>query len=136
MVSRLIEKIKSHRHYKTGKNFAKYFIVGSIFTLLSIFLMWFFIDIAKFSGLIGSTIATAIIFVGKYYGSVFIGLIKPKFIKYSSTAIVFSLLTIFFMWLMVDILGISAIISSSVVTISLFLLRFLSFYFVGIIKDV
>ena len=132
----MLNKIKGYNHYKTGKNFVKYSVIGGIFTILSIFLMWFFIDIFKFSGLIGSAIPTILLFFGKYYASVFVDLIKPKFIKYSSTAIVFSLLTIFFMWLMVDVFSISAIVSSSAVTITLFVFRFLSFYFIGIIKDV
>ena len=116
-------------------NFVKYVITGFIWAFLNVFLIWFFIDVAELSGLIGSTIVVIIILLGKYATYLFIGLIKPHFFKYLSTAIVFPVLNVFLIWLTIDIMGAPTVITSAIVAVLLFVLKFIAFNMLGLIKE-
>lgn len=120
---------------KYAKNFTKYMVVGLIWTLLNVVFMWFFIDVFKFTALTGSTIVVFFLVIGKYFAYVFINLIRKNFLKYISTVIGFSLANIFFMWLAVDIMKFSTVISSAVIVATLFMLRFVMFNLIGLVKE-
>ena len=126
---KMISKIK-----KQGKNFSKYLFIGSLWTILNIFFMWFFIDVLSFSTLVGSTIVVVILFLSKFYAYRVIGYIAGDFLKYSYVSIGFALANIFFMWLFVDKVGISTIISSAIISYGLFILRFIAFDIAGLVK--
>lgn len=59
---------------------------------------------------------------------------KRSFIHYFWTGVVFTTLNIVLLWFAIDILKISTIISSSVIITSTFLLRYVVFRWLGVIK--
>ncbi len=117
------------------KNFSKFCFIGFIWTLLNIFLMWLTIDIIKMPTAIGSTIVVLFLFVTRFYVYVLIRLIYPKFIKYSVTNISFALANIILVWTFIDIFKIPTVISSAVVVYGLFIIKFIVFNKVGLIKN-
>lgn len=99
-----------------------------------VFFIWLFIDILKISTLISSSIIVGSIFIGKFYLYVLIGLIEPKFIKYTTTNISFSIANVLLLYLLIDILSIPTITSSAGTVVGLFFLRFIIFNKIGLIK--
>ncbi len=119
---------------KHAKNFTKYSIIGVIWTLLNVTFMWMFIDALKFTALIGSTIVVVVLIIMKYFAYVLWHMIHGKFFKYLSTVIVFNIANVALMWLAVDIMSFPTIISSVIIVSSLFLLKFVTFNLVGLVK--
>lgn len=135
LLRKIAKKVVNHKYYKHGKNFSKYLIVGIIWTALNIASMWFFIDIRGFPTVYASSVIAAVLFFGKFYVYLFVNLIENKFLKYASATIGFYLSSIFFMWLFVDVMGLKAVTSSTIIVAAFFVLRFLFFYKVGLIKN-
>ena len=133
-MKKAIRRFKKTKTVGYAYDFGKYLFVGIIWTLLNIFLMWLFIDILGFSTVTGATIVVIGVFFGKYYSYRIIKLIKDQFTKYAVTNIAFSAAQIPLMWLFVDFVGISVVISSTIITVALYILRFICFYAVGLIK--
>ena len=119
---------------KTAKDFIKFFSVGATWTLINIFLLWLIIDIIGMSGWAGSTLVVIIAFFGRYYTYLLIDLINKHFIKYASTNATFSLATIALMSLFVDVFHLPAKISAPVIILGLFILKFLVFKKINLIK--
>lgn len=130
----IIEKIKNHKHFHIGKNFAKYLITGIIYTVLTIFLMWFIIDYIGIPTVVGASLVVVFVFFTKYYIYRAIRFMQKGFLKYTSTVISFHVANVVLMWLFVDILRIPTVISSSIVVVGLFILRFIVFYIIGLVK--
>lgn len=118
---------------KHGKKFSLFLIIGVFKTLISISLNWLFIDIMHLWALFGSTLATAIVFFITYYTYIAAKVIKPSFLKYTSTTISFNIITIGLIWVLVDFAGFSGALSSTIVIGSLFILRYLFFNKIGLI---
>lgn len=116
------------------KNFLIFFLIGIIWTLLNVLLMWIFIDLLGIPTIIGSTIVVLFVFVTRYYAYVLIGLIHPRFARYTTTNIAFSLANIILVWLFIDILHIPTVVSSAVVIYGLFILKFFAFDKIGLLK--
>lgn len=123
-----------HKIYKTGKDFTKYLIVGILYTLLYIFLMWLFIDIFKIHTIIASTVIVFSILILKFYTYVIINLIHHRFLKYITIELGFILSNIFLAWLLIDVIHIPTVISSSIIVYCLFMLRFVVFKVSKLIK--
>jgi len=115
-------------------HFSKYFIVGLIWNLLAIFLVWVFIDRFHFPTVLVSFLVVATLFVGKYITYRKINLVHKKFFTYASVVIWTSLGNIFLMWLLVDIIGWSGALSQTFIAGFIFLLRFSGFYSTGLSK--
>jgi putative flippase GtrA len=122
------------KHKKTAVDFIKFLSVGGVWTLINIVLMWLLIDLLGMAGWLGSTIVVIIAFLGRYYTYLSINLIHNHFIKYASTNITFSVTTILLMSLAVDVLKFPAIISAPVIIMGLFILKFLVFNKINLIK--
>jgi len=135
LLEKIKRKIKNHRYYRHGKNFSKYFLIGILWTFLNIFLMWLSIDILKFPTVYAASAVVVILFTGKFYVYRLVNLIENKFLKYTYTVIGFYIANIFLMWLFVDIMGWKAVISSTIIVYALFILRFIAFNLVGLIKE-
>ena len=133
-MKKIIHKIKNHKHFNIGKNFAKYLFIGIIFTFITIFLMWFVIDFIGIKTIIGASIVIVLVFFTKYYSYRLTGFMKKEFLKYASTSIGFSIANVILMWLFVDIFLIATVISSTIIVYSLFILRFIVFYMAGLVK--
>ncbi len=122
---------------KDAKNFAKYLIIGIIWTIFYVYLMKIVIDIMKIPTLIGSTLAVSLVFIGKFYSYVLVKLMKngvKNLLKYASIDSISIVLNITLVWFFIDILRIPTVISSSTVVIILFIGRFIVFKVIGLIK--
>ena len=134
-IERIIEKIVNHKYYKKGKDFSKYSFIGVLWTTLNIFFMWLMIDMLKFPTVYSAFAVVTTLFVGKFYAYRLIGFMENNFLKYASTVIGFQVANIFFMWLFVDIFKWKAVVSSAIIVTTLFVLRFVVFNKVGLIKN-
>lgn len=121
-------------HHKYSANFIKYLLVGVLFTLLNIFMMWVAIDVWKFSTVVASTVIVVLLFFGKFYAYLALKMIHNSLLKYCLASGVLALVNIFLMWLFVDILGMSAALSATIITNLLFVLRFLAFDLFKLLK--
>ena len=122
---------------KIGKiffQFSKYSLVGIIATVLNISLMWLFIDILNFNTKIIAAIVIIALFFLKFYMYIAINLMHNRLDKFFYVNSVSAFLNWLFMWIFVDFLGISAVISSSIIVITLFVLRFIIFKIIKLIK--
>ena len=117
------------------QNFLKYLSVGIIVTLLNIFFSWIFIDVIGIRAIISSTIVGFSIFFIKYHSYTRINLIKKKFHLFLCVNLSSVLLYILSTAIMIDMFKIPTLISIPFVVVSLFLLRFFAFYWIGIIKS-
>lgn len=122
---------------KEAHNFGKYTIIGVIITFLDIFLMWLVVDIAKFPTLISAISIVSILHITKFYGYVLIKLIghnMKNFLKYASVNIFSAIINIFGVWILIEMIGFTAALSTSIVVMSLFVGRFVIFRKIGLIK--
>ena len=62
--------------------FIRFFLVGLVWTIVNIYLMWLAIDILGLFGWLGSTLVTILVLIGKYYSYIWIKLIQPKFMRF------------------------------------------------------
>ena len=116
------------------KYFSLYVIFGVVWSALNVFFMWLVLDIIRMPTLLGSTLVVFGTFILRYYSGLFIGLLKPSFIKYTITNISFSLANIFLVWFFIEILFIPVVIASAVPVVILFILKYFVFNMLGVIK--
>ncbi len=128
-------QILSRSKLKYGKDFAKYLIVGILYTFINIFLMWLFIDVLRTGTVLGSILAVSIIFITKYFAYIWVGFMVKGFLKYSFVTGLMSIVNVVLMWLLVDILKIPTVLSSTIIVYSMFIVRFISFYAVGLVRN-
>jgi len=115
-------------------NFRKYVAIGAIFSLLEIFSLWVFIDIMK-----KPTLAYSIMIIGaltmlKFYSYVIAGMMKNRIFGYMFVLGVFYILNVVFIWLLVEVIGLSAALSSAFLAAAFFILRFLTYDKVKLLK--
>ncbi len=108
-------------------NFSKYSIVGVVFTVIYIFLMWLFVDILKVNTLISSCIVVVGIHIVKYIAYKQVKLIHKQFNKYTYVQVGSGVLNVVGFWFLVDGLHLSTVFSSLSITSVLFVLRFILF---------
>ena len=120
---------------KYGKDFTKYLFVGILYTFINIFLMWLFIDVLRTGTVLGSVLAVSIIFITKYFAYIWVGFMVKGFLKYSLVTGLMSIVNVALMWLFVDILKIPTVLSSTIIVYSMFIVRFVSFYAVGLVRN-
>jgi len=108
-------------------SFGKYLIVGIIFTVVNVILMWFVIDILGLYSALGASIVVSIIFIAKFYTYVAINFLKKNLLGYAIVNLSSMLLNILLVWFFIEIVGLTTISSSSLVVLLLFLGRFIAF---------
>jgi hypothetical protein len=106
------------------RNFIKYSIIGAIFTFFNVFFNWLLIDILKLNSVLSSSIVVIVLFIGKYYTYLWTKFIQRNITGYLIISASSIILNVFFIWFFVDIIGLSALISSSFVVTSLFIVRY------------
>ncbi len=119
---------------KLARDFSKFFVVGIVWTIINIFLMWATIDVGGMPGWLGSGIVVVISFFGRYYHYLYVNLIEREFGKYAITNILFGLLTVAGMSVAVDALHYPAKFSAPVVVGCLYVVKFAVFEKTGLIK--
>ncbi len=134
-LEKIIENVVNHKYYRRGRDFSKYLVIGVIWTFLNIFLMWLLIDYWRFPTIYSTVGASVLLFFSKFYAYILVGLIENKFLRYTSTVIGFYIANVFLMWLFVDVIGLKAVISSTIIVVGSFVLRFVFFHKIGLIKN-
>ncbi len=129
----LIDKIKSQIavHKST---FLVFSIIGVLKTVSTVLLNWLFIDLVHLPAIMGSSIAYGIVFVGTYVTYIKSNTIHKGFIKYTILVLSLNLFSVFFVTYLVDYVGLTGYQSSMIATVSFFLLRYISFHKLGILK--
>lgn len=107
-------------------NFGKYAAIGIIFSLLEILFLWIFIDLLKKPTFAYTSIIVGALTILKFYSYVFIDMMKNRIARYMLVLGVFYVLDVFFIWMLVKI-GFSAALSSAILSMILFVLRFLAY---------
>ena len=115
------------------KSFSAFTGIGIMYAVLQIVLLWLFVDILTFETLITTAVVATLLYVIKFYTYVFVKLMKNKFMHYNATNFIMLVLNILFVWILVDFLGMLASVSSALVSIIFFILRFVILRKVGII---
>ena len=114
-------------------NFGKYAAIGIIFSLLEVFFLWIFIDLLKKPTFAYTSIIVGALTILKFYSYVFVGMMKNKIARYMLVLGVFYVLDVSFIWLLVKI-GFSAAFSSAILSMVLFVIRFLTYDKVKLLK--
>lgn len=115
-------------------HFIRFSIVGAVWTAVNIAIMWLLIDVLGLAGWLGSTIGIAVLYIGRYYNYLWLKVIEPKFWKYVYASGLFSLFMIAGMTVAVDVLGYKAFYPSIILTALSFILKFLFFKRIKLLK--
>jgi len=121
-------KVKKHT-----KKFSMFILIGILKSLAIVLLSWIIIDLLKVKALIASTVIITIMFFLTYLAYIKAKVIKPRFLRYTSATISFSIATIMLIWFFVDFMGFSGALSSMIVVGTLFIVRYLFFNIIGLI---
>ncbi|MEK6983799.1 MAG: hypothetical protein AABX33_04455 [Nanoarchaeota archaeon] len=113
---------KKFKSYRT--NFQKYTVIGSIFSLLEIFFLWIFIDLLNKPTLRYSIIIIGALTMLKFYSYVMSGMMKNRIFSYMLVLGIFYVLNVVFVWLLVEVIGLSAAFGSAFLTAAFFVFRF------------
>lgn len=108
-------------------NFEKYAVIGVIFSLLEVFFLWIFIDLMKKPTLTYSIMIIGALTMLKFYSYVIAGMIKNRIFRYMFVLGVFYILNVVFIWLLIEVIGLSAALSSAFLAAAFFILRFLTY---------
>lgn len=113
-------------HRKYYANFKKYIIVGFVFSLLEILFLWFFVDMQKKPIVVYSVVIYGASTILKFYTYVLSGMMKHNILGYIFVLVLFYLMSVGSLLLLVRV-GFSAGLSSAFISMSFFLLRFLAY---------
>lgn len=130
-----IKKFIGGKIRKYNINFKKYAIIGIIFSLLEVFFLWFFIDLMKKPTLAYSTVIIGILTLLKFYSYVAFGMMKNRIFRYMLVLGIFYAINVFFLWVLVEMIGLSALFSSVLLGGAFFILRFLTYDKVKLLKN-
>ena len=118
-----------------SKNFVKFILVGAIWTIIPIIMAGYLIDLMNIYVIIASTIIASTTFIGKYSSYLFVKFLKRKsFKKYTLIQGGFAIINISSMYFLVEILNLTGILSAAILSISLFFVRFSSFYILKAVR--
>ncbi|MCK4901752.1 MAG: hypothetical protein KAS76_00230 [Thermoplasmatales archaeon] len=122
-------------------DFSKYTIVGIIVTIITISLTWFLIDIGNLHTILATSLVVVLAHLIKFYSYKKIKLFNRRqvaylqFTLYTVIVFCFSILHIVLVWFLIDILYLRTLLSVTVVTVGIFLARFISFKIANLITD-
>jgi len=134
-------KLRDFLKKKLVMDFSKYFAIGIIVTIMGIFLTWFLIDIFVINTIIARFSVLASLHFVKFFSYRITKLFSRKklghiqFIIYTVIVGFCYLLDIFLVWLLIEVLHIKTLISVTLVTGGLFLLRFILFKATRLIEE-
>jgi putative flippase GtrA len=107
--------------------FIRFSVVGGVWTVINIGIIWLLVDEWKMAGWLGSSIGMIILYIGRYYSYLLLKVIEPQFWKYVYASGIFSLFMVGAMYVAVDLLHYTGLASSIVITALSFALKFLFF---------
>jgi len=118
-----------------SRNIIKFGMVGAIWTIIPIIMAGYLIDLMNIYVIIASTIIASTTFIGKYSSYLFVKFLKRKsFKKYTLIQGGFAIINISSMYFLVEILNLTGILSAAILSISLFFVRFSSFYILKAVR--
>jgi hypothetical protein len=110
------------------KNFTKYFMTGVVMTILTTFLMWFFVDIVGYLAVYVNPIMNTCVFLLKfitYHKIKMFNKNRSNFFKYLGVWLFLLVLSTFLLWIFVDIMGLWVVFVTLCVVVLNFILRFI-----------
>ncbi len=107
--------------------FIRFSVVGGVWTAINIGIIWLLVDELGLPGWLGSSIGMVILYIGRYYSYLLLKVIAPRFWKYVYASGIFSLFMVGAMYVAVDLLHYTGLVSSIVITTLSFVLKFLFF---------
>lgn len=119
---------------KHSKSFSKFTFVGGAFYFLATAGNGLLIDFLRMDALMGAGIVMSVLFVLKYWSYRFVGVMNADFLTYCLGSIVMTLLGIIFVWLLVDLAGLTGTVSTVITYGSIFTLRYFAFTKLKLIK--
>ena len=131
---RNISNLFSIKFQKHRKKMSHFLAMGIVKSLLLIFLSWILIDILRLPAWSGSLGVVILGFFITYFLNVVTRLIKPGILKYFFGTLIFNILTFIFLWFFVDIVGLSGTVSTAIITVVFFFLRYIFFNMIGLIE--
>ncbi len=120
---------------KYYNNFKKYSIIGIAFAVYEIFLLWLFIDTLGKSTLVSSILIIGSSTIFKFYIYVYSGMMKKNFLGYIIVLGAFYGTNVVLVWFFVEVLGFWASFSSIFLAIVFFILRFLAYDKLNLLKS-
>lgn len=114
--------------------FFRFSLAGGIWTVINIGMMWLLIDVWHLPGWLGSTLSIVILYIGRYYTYLMLNAMEPRFWRYVSASSVFSVFIIGAMTVAVDFMDFKALYASIVITGLSFLLKYVFFKKVNLIR--
>lgn len=119
---------------KDFSTFVRFAVVGAVWTAINIGSDILLIDYLDLPGWLGAIISYVILYVGRYYTYLIFKVIEPQFWKYVYSTLVFTLI----MWGMkvvaIDVLGYSAMVASTVITVLAFVLKYFFYKSINLLK--
>ena len=112
------------KYYKLTKNFSIFLIIGILTSVAQALLLWLLVDNLKYPVFITTLIVALVVYLAKYYAYVSIGIMENKFIQYNIINLAILLLNVVVIWLMVNFLGFFASVSSVILAVTFFIIRF------------
>ena len=125
----MTEKIRSLKW-----QFSKYTILGIVASIINIGYMWLFVDVLQQNTIIHATLITIILFFAKYYGYIYTNLLHKGMKEFFMVQVVSGILNIILNWIVIDFIGLNALIGTTIVVGILFVGRFIMFKMMGKIK--
>ena len=119
--------VDTMKNNKLAKGFGKYLFGGIAWSALSIFLAWFLIDSLKMYAYTSSMIIATLGIVIRFYFYVLVKLIKKEFLKFVSTEVLFSLLTVLSMTITIDIMKVPTLTATPFIIAGVFILKFIGY---------
>jgi putative flippase GtrA len=120
---------------KLPTSFSKYLGIGVSATLLNIGLLSLLVDLLDLNVAISTAFVVTMVFFYKFHAYVHIQLLHPQLGKFFMISGTSAILNGVFTWAIIEMGGMPAYIGSTIVIGTLFVLRFVAFKWLGMIKE-
>lgn len=115
-------------------NFSKYTMIGVVFYFLFVGLNGLLIDVLHFPTFMTSLLVFLVLFLVKFFASVYLGVIKSRFALYVASNTLISLAAPFGVWLAVEQWHLPASLSTAVILAGVFVVRYVVMGRVGLLN--
>lgn len=120
---------------RDSSRFIRYTLVGALWTVINIGTDVLLVDYVKLPGWAGTLISLVILYIGRYYSYLFLDVIKPEFLKYVSSTLIFTLCIWVVKIVALDVFSYSAMVASPSITLLAFILKFFFYRSIGLLQS-
>lgn len=115
--------------------FLRYSLVGVVWTAFNIGSDVLLVDYWDLPGWLGTLIGLVILYIGRYFSYLLLKVIEPQFLKYVYSTAIFTLLIWGLKIVALDVLNYSALVSSPIITVLAFVLKYFFYKSIGLLKN-